>query len=200
MSEPIVPKGQEIQDLLSGLEQTGTTALEAEARIREIIALEIEDAIIRATIVETSTPEIGMFVEKIADVTPVQAYLGAANIVRGRVPLTEEQAIAQSEETTRRRNLLMLSLASRAESEAVNGPLEPVPVPVVMTPELMAAAADGAVMYDNEGEEMRKVKGRWAYTHYLEGEGVDDPEPGVEAPEIWAPYTSVRLASCSNDS
>lgn len=193
-TEPMVPKGQEIAEILLAMEENGVTTTEAETKIREIIALEIEDAIIRATLVDTTTPEIGMFVENIADVSTVQAYLGAANVVRGRVPLTEEQALAQSEETTLRREAMLQELVSRADAADWSG-LEPTPVPVVMTPELMATAADGAVMYDFEGEEMRKVDGRWAYVSYLEIEGVDDPFPGVKTPSIHSPYTSAPLPS-----
>lgn len=189
-TEPITPPQERIGIILDGLSRgnrNGAELSRAEMDIREAIALEIEDAIIRATVVDTSTPEIGMFSSTVEEVTPVQAYLGAANIVRGLVPLTEEQFGAQLEETTRRRNLLVLSLASRAESEAVSGPLEPVPAPVVMTPELMAAAADGAVMYDFEGDELTKYGQLWAYT--------GDTEYGIETPVLNAPYTSVRLDS-----
>lgn len=92
MTTPVVPKGQEIQELLRRValaDLSSTYWTDVEQQIREIIAQEIEDKLYSAP---KTLMDLGVFVP-IGPLFPTvsDGVMGAANIVRGKTPVTAEQ-------------------------------------------------------------------------------------------------------------
>lgn len=107
MTKPVVPKGQEIDDILRRLAAASYTTnyeiADIEEKIREIIAQEIEDALFGdpKTLLDLGVwaPITGSSFPTVSD-----GVMGAANIVRGKTPVTQEQwtgAIGQAQDRRR---------------------------------------------------------------------------------------------------
>ena len=95
MTKPIVPKGQEIQNVLERITDLWNEGdrFRAEQEIREIIAQELE----RKAIGNAETRiQMGMYVEDKALPNPIDWFRAAANTVRGHLPVTEQQWVNQA--------------------------------------------------------------------------------------------------------
>lgn len=96
MTKPVVPQGQEIQELLRRValaDMSFTYWTEVEQQIREIIAQELE----RKAIGNAETRiQMGMYVPDKALPKPIDWFRAAANTVRGDLPITAEKWKAQA--------------------------------------------------------------------------------------------------------
>lgn len=104
MSEPIVPEGQKIQEVLERITDlwTDEDRAKAEQEIREIIAQELEDKF--QQIEGKTLLDYGIYIEKGEHAGVFHGILGAANMVRGRTPVTLEQWIEGIAASRRRNN------------------------------------------------------------------------------------------------
>lgn len=95
MTKPVIPEGQEIQELLYRISElwTDEDRAKAEQQIREIIAQELE----RKAIGNAETRiQMGMYVPDKAQPNPIDWFRAAANTVRGQLPVTLDQWNAQA--------------------------------------------------------------------------------------------------------
>ena len=95
MTKPVIPRGQEIQEVLGQITDLWKKSdlINAEQQIREIIAQELE----RKAIGNAETRiQMGMYVEDKALPNPIDWFRAAANTVRGHLPVTEQQWVDQA--------------------------------------------------------------------------------------------------------
>lgn len=108
MTKPVVPKGQEIDDILRRLAAASYTTnyeiADIEEKIREVIAKQIEDTLYGSpdTLLDLGVwaPVNGPHFPTVLD-----GVQGAANIVRGNTPVSEEQWTGAIEQANWRRRV-----------------------------------------------------------------------------------------------